>query len=241
MHFVKIVTTIIATLAFSSCNYNINLGNEVNGNGNIVTENRSHSGFQNISVSNGLDCVVKQGAQYDVKVIADENLIKGIKTNVENGTLIISSNYNNYINIKSKKIIVTLPEISSLKASSGSTLKTNGVLKSNNLMVKSSSGSHVMANLEADNINLEASSGSQMEISGKALKLFTDSSSGSSIDADELWINEVNAQSSSGSTTEIHPIVTLQAKASSGSAITYNTMPKNITINESSGASISKD
>ena len=80
-----------------------------------------------------------------------------------------------------------------------------------------------------------------MNIEGKALKLYTDSSSGSSIDANNLLANEVNSQSSSGSSTNVHPISSLNAKASSGSSINYNTNPKNVKVDESSGGSISKD
>ena len=80
-----------------------------------------------------------------------------------------------------------------------------------------------------------------MDVTGKALKLYTSSSSGSSIDANRLLANEVSAESSSGSSTNVHPIVTFNAKASSGSSINYKTNPKNVKLDESSGGSISKD
>jgi hypothetical protein len=44
--------------------------------------------------------------------------------------------------------------------------------------------------------------------------------------------NEVNSQSSSGSSTNVHPITSLNAKASSGSSINYNTNPKNVKVDE---------
>lgn len=241
MYLVKIVITAVAAITLVSCNYKIDLGKNIKGSGNVVTEHRQLSGFKNVTVCCGLDCEVIQGDKFDVEVVADDNLIKGIKTTVENETLVLSSEYNNYINIKSKKVIVTLPNIKSLESTSGSNLITRDVIVSNDIKVKSSSGSHLEANIESDIIDLESSSGSEINITGKALKLYTDSSSGSSIDAARLLANEVNSQSSSGSSTDIHPIVTLNAKASSGSSINYNANPKNVKLDESSGGSISKD
>ncbi len=241
IYLVKIVTTAVVAITLVSCNYKIDLGKNIKGSGNIISEHRQLSGFKNVTVCCGLDCEIIQGNNFDVNVIADDNLIKGIKTTVENGTLVISSEYNNYINIKSKKVVVTLPEINSLETTSGSNLTTKGVIVGNDIKIKSSSGSQLEANVESDIIDLETSSGSEMNIEGKALKLYTDSSSGSSIDADKLLANEVNSQSSSGSSTNVHPISSLNAKASSGSSINYNTNPKNVKVDESSGGSISKD
>jgi hypothetical protein len=41
-------------------------------------------------------------------------------------------------------------------------------------------------------------------------------------------LTEVNAVASSGATISVHPIVSLKAKASSGSNVDYNTTPKSI-------------
>jgi len=73
------------------------------------------------------------------------------------------------------------------------------------------------------------------------LNLNTDSSSGSSIDARELLANDVVSETSSGSTTNTHPILSLNGKASSGSSIHYNGSPKTVVKEESSGGSVSKE
>lgn len=81
----------------------------------------------------------------------------------------------------------------------------------------------------------------QQKIKGKALVLFTSSSSGSSIEAEHLFANEVSSQSTSGSSTDINPLVSLKAKASSGSSIEYRNIPKTLSKEESSGGSVSRD
>jgi hypothetical protein len=163
------------------------------------------------------------------------------KTKVENNTLIIYSEYNNYINVTAKKITVRLPKVLSLETTSGASLQSGSLLTGEDIKLKSSSGSTMEVEVESDKVTLESSSGSEQQISGKALKLYTASSSGSHIDADELLANEVYAQSSSGSSTTVNPIVLLDGKASSGSSISYSKSPKEIRVEESSGGSVSKE
>jgi len=239
--FSKMIAATLVALSISSCNHGINLGNNITGSGKVVTEKRNVTNFDKVTVSQGLECEVIFSDQLEVTIEADDNLINGIHTTVQNGTLDISSEYDNYINVVSKKIIVRMPKIVSLESTSGSTLKSNNVLNSNDITLKSSSGSSLEVEVEADKVTLETSSGSEQKVTGKALKVFTASSSGSHIDANGLLANEVNAQSSSGSSTTVNAVVLLDAKASSGSSITYLNSPKEVRKEESSGGSVSKD
>ena len=239
--FSKIVAATLVALSLSSCNGNFNFANSIKGSGNVITEKRNLSDFNKITVANGLDCEVIQADNFDVMVEADDNIIAEIKTRVENNTLVIYSEYNNYINVTSKKIIVKLPRVLSLETTSGANLNSRNSLTGEDIKIKSSSGSSIEVEVESDKVTLESTSGSEQQISGKALKLYTASSSGSHIDADELLANEVYAQSSSGSSTSVNAIVLLDGKASSGSSISYSKSPKEIRVEESSGGSVSKD
>ena len=78
-------------------------------------------------------------------------------------------------------------------------------------------------------------------LGGKAIKLQTNASSGSNINAQELMANEIIATASSGSYTDVFPILSLKAKASSGAHINYHKTPKNITVAESSAGSVSQN
>jgi hypothetical protein len=238
-HLVKFITLLLIAILMVSCKYTVDLGeNSITGNGKVKTEERSLDTFTKIKVTQGLECELIQSNTQKVVVEADDNLIKGIKTEVKNGTLIISSDYNNYINITSKKVKVQIPLIEELISTSGSTLTTKSTIKGSSLVVDSSSGSELNVSAEYDSITASSSSGSELTIGGKALKAATNSSSGSSIDAENLLANDITAQSSSGSSTEVHPLVSLTAKASSGSSIDYSGKPKTIDKDESSGGSV---
>lgn len=237
IHLVKVVIATMVALLFSSCNMNFS-GESITGSGKVVSKERNLSGFTKIEVAKGLDCEVIQAPEFKVTVEADDNLQQGIITKVENGTLKITSKYGNYFNVKSKKIYVSLPVIDELQTSSGSNLFTKGVIKSNTIRIKSSSGSDLDAIIESERITLESTSGSSIKVKGKAIDLTTKSSSGSDIDARELLANNIDSESTSGSDTDIHPIVSLKAKASSGSSIDYYSTPKTKSIQETSGGSV---
>lgn len=232
-----IVATLIALL-FSSCGHSINFGNGIKGSGNITTETRTvNQDFKKIEVSQGIKVNVEQSDNKSITVEVDDNLQQHILTKVENGVLKIKSD-ENYNTNESPIVNVKMPIINGLKSSSGSKITSTGLLITDKIDVKSSSGSEIKIEVEADDITLETSSGSQIEVSGKALKVSTSSSSGSEIDAKNLMANEINSVTNSGSSTAVYPILKLEAKASSGSEITYHNNPKTISKEEHSGGSV---
>lgn len=233
---------LVLTLAtvFTSCKISGDFGDGIKGSGNLTTENRTVTeDFKNIEVSYGIRVIVEQSDSKSITVEADDNLQTHIITKVENGILIVEAD-EAYNSTKTPTVTVKMPVINGLSASSGSRITNDKVIITNDINVKSSSGSEIEITVEADNITLESSSGSNIEVKGKALKLDTASSSGSEIEAGKLLANEVTSQTSSGSSTNVHPIVSLNAKASSGSSIDYNNEPKTISKEESSGGSVSK-
>lgn len=233
----KIIIVSMIALLFSSCKYDINLNN-IKGNGDITSQKRNiESDFKSIDVSYGIEVVLEQSNNKSVMVEADSNLQNHIITKVENGVLVIKSDQS-YNSTKTPKVTVQMPIIEDLQASSGSSIKSTNTIKGENINLSTSSAAEMDINLEADNISLDSSSGSSIKANGKALKLETTASSGSEITADDLLANEVNADVSSGATTSVHPIVSLIAEASSGGEINYNTTPKSIQKNISSGGSI---
>lgn len=237
----KFIIAAIMALLFSSCVHSFNLGDKIKGNGNITTETRVvNQDFKNIEVSHGIRVIVQQSDNKSITVEVDDNLQQHIITKIENGVLKIEAD-ESYNTSETPVVNVKMPIINGLDTSSGSEITSSGVLITENINVKSSSGSQINISVEADAIKLESTSGSHIEASGKALKLETSSSSGSKIEAKNLMTNEVISESASGSSSSVFPILKLQAKASSGSNISYHKIPKTLSKKESSGGSIAEE
>ncbi len=232
----KFILVTLTALLFASCNQN-----SIKGSGNVTIENRRIEGtFKSVEVSNAIDLVIEQADNTAISVEADDNLQKHITTKVENGVLIVWCDYNSFLNIGSKKVIVKMPIIEELSASSAATISNSNTLKSENISIRTSSAAMINIKLKSDNIHCKSSSGSSITLEGLALNLEAISSSGSSINADSLLVNDVTTKSSSGSTISVHPIVSLNAKASSGSNISYENQPKTIRKLVHSGGSVDK-
>ena len=225
-----------ALMLMVSCQFN-----GIKGSGNVTSENRPVSeDFKSIKVGKGLDVVLEQSNTKSITVIADDNVHKHIKTTIENGVLSITSDATSYLNVDSKKIVVSTPSIENIKVSSGASLYSKNTIKSSKIVIKASSGGTINIMIETENALCEVSSGSDMKISGKALTLETATSSGSSLNAEKLISNQIIASASSGSNIDVYPLVSLKAVASSGASISYHNVPKNLNKKSSSAGSIEK-
>ncbi|MBL0012744.1 MAG: DUF2807 domain-containing protein [Flavobacterium sp.] len=233
----KIFSLCIVVVLLASCQFN-----GITGSGNVTTEKRNVEGnFTAIEAGKGLDIVLEQSQDTDVTVVADDNLQKHITTKVSNGVLIISSDYNSYRNVRMKKVIVKMPSITRIEISSGAHFTGRNTIKSDNLAIESSSGAEIKIAVEAAKTMCEASSGGHITIQGKSIDLESASSGGSSVDAEKLIANNVLASASSGGNSHVFPLVSLNAKASSGGSINYHNVPTNLNKKSSSGGSINKE
>jgi hypothetical protein len=237
----KAIVVAIVALLLTSCRYNVDLGDGIDGSGNVITEKRTITeSFTKIEVNRGIEVIVEQANAVEVEVEADDNIIKHITTVVENGVLKITSD-EDIDSAETETVRVKMPTITSLDATSGSSISSKNTLKGTNLNVNSDSGSEIKLTLEYGSVSSDSSSGSEITLAGKAIKLKTNCSSGSQINADNLIANDIQSESSSGSSTSVQPLVNLDATANSGGSIDYKGTPKNVKATENSGGSVSKN
>lgn len=219
-----------------SCGNNMNfLGEGLSGNGNVTSSKRTLTeNFDAIEAKTGVHVVIEQTDSYAVETNTDENLQEHLKTEVENGVLIIYFDENIY-KAKERTVYVKVPNLKRISSSSGASVESTNTLKTENIDLKSSSGSLMKLNVNAKNISCDSSSGSEISANGKAENLRTESSSGSTIQLENLEVANAICKSSSGSSTKVNPYESLDADASSGSSIKYYSTPKQIKVDESSG------
>lgn len=230
----KIIITIILVLLAVSCqNFE-----GISGNGNVILENRTVTNFDKIEAKTGLEVILEQGSSTIVKVEADQNLLPHIFTEVKDGTLIVRTD-KNIIDASSRKIYVQSPHFTSIQVSSGASVSAVAKISESNLNLDTSSGSNLNLAVTVDNLTCSSSSGSEMDIKGTARNVNADTSSGSSMDIDELRAINGVASASSGSSIEINVTESLKADASSGASIDCASKPKTLTVDESSGGSVS--
>ncbi len=221
---VRISIALALALFLSSCGFDINIGDfgsGKKGNGTVVEENREITAdFTEVHASEGLEVYVTQAADFRISVEADENIIDLIGTEIKNGKLKIHAIEN--IGRATKKVFVSLPEVTGLLSSSGAHLTAQNKITASTLIIDASSGAHLNAETNADKLEIDASSGANIDISGRAMEVYVDGSSGANIRAKNLMTTECRAEASSGANININVSKSLTADASSGGNISYS-------------------
>jgi formylmethanofuran dehydrogenase subunit C len=221
---VRISIALALVLFLSSCGFDINIGDfgtGKKGNGTVVEENRKITAdFTEVHASEGLEVYVTQATDFSISVEADENIIDLIGTEIKNGKLKIHAIEN--IGRATKKVYVSLPEVTGLLSSSGAHLTAQNKLTATTLIIDASSGAHLNAETNADKLEIDASSGANIDISGSAMDVYVDGSSGANVRAKNLMTTECRAEASSGANININVSKSLTANASSGGNISYS-------------------
>lgn len=206
------------------------------------TENRDVKSFKAIKVSTGIDLYITMAETQEVKVVADEDIIDKLRTEVKDGTLNIYLKQNDLFNwnsgMKTRKVYVKVNELVQLRASSGSDVYCENTLKGDALEVSASSGSDVNLNVFYKNLSIDTSSGSDAKAKGKVKFLEVEASSGSDIKAQDLESKICKARASSGSDITVSVSDEIYAKASSGADIKYYGKPQVRDTDESSGGDV---
>ena len=226
---------LISAGILSACNFNFGKI----GNGRVVSEERQIAeNFTEIKASAGLDIYLTQGNENKITVETDENLMEYIQTYVRSGKLHITSE--NIRKSTEKKVYVTFIEVKNIQASSGVDIVGNSVIKSENLILKSSSGAEIKLEVLSREITASTSSGAELELSGKATNLFAKASSGSELDAKKLLTINCTAKASSGAEIKVNVQEKLTAKASSGGEINFYGNPASVESNKSSSGRVKR-
>ncbi|ARV07830.1 DUF2807 domain-containing protein [Polaribacter sp. SA4-10] len=233
----KLIAILFITTIFSSCA--VDMFNKVTGNRNVISQDRKATdNFTGVKISTGLDLYISQGSKNTITVEADENLHDIIITEVENGILKIYSEKGIW-KAKSRKIYVTVKTLTSLKATSGSDIYGQDIIKTAEISISATSGADIRVSIDAQSIETSATSGAGIRISGIAVNHASSATSGSSIDAYELKSRNAIAKATSGADINIYASERLEAKATSGGDIDFMGNPKEINKKSNSGGSVS--
>lgn len=112
-------------IIFASCD-NI-FHKTINGNGNIITEDRNINDADRIKSYGSFDIVIIQGNTTSVKVEADDNLMQYIVTENEDGALVIKTRDNyNLRSDRNIKVTVTTNELELIEVAGSGNVKGEG-------------------------------------------------------------------------------------------------------------------
>jgi len=235
---IRIIITSIVSILMLSCNFSMNLGEGVDGNGNVITVDRDIStDFDQIKVSQGLDLYITQSNDVALSIEADENLHDLIMTDVENNILRIYST-ENIRRSSSKKIMLNINDISAIKATSGSDVYSTNTIEVDELELNTTSGADMKLDVKTQLLNCHSTSGSDIRVSGTTEVLIAEATSGSDIKADKLKAETSKVKATSGADISVNTSKELTARATSGGDVRYSGNPEKVNTSDSSSGSV---
>lgn len=225
---------VLTSIMLSSCWF---LWPSINGNGHVTEEVREVGDFDEIEVSRGMNVYINYGSPAKVVVVADENLHHDIITDEDGSVLKVYASAN-IQKAKEKKVVITVDELSVVKATSGANVYTQGPFSSRHTEVKANFGSNVTMEFNADFLKAKCSTGANIILSGISKESELEASSGANVKAEGLKSDKGILKVSGGSNVFATVTNQLDAEASTGGTITYYGHPTSASIEKSSGGNI---
>ncbi len=166
-------------------------GERVKGSGTIVSENRTTESFSGVHLSGSGNVYVTQGSPLSLRIEADDNVIKKVRTEVKNGVLGVEMENGSYNNV-TLKVHVTMPEVHKLTVSGSGDIVGKTPITTNDLYTSisgsgniklagkatvhdariSGSGSLSCFDLESENATIKVSGSGDCEVNAtKQLKV----------------------------------------------------------------------
>lgn len=209
----------IAAIFFASC---INMGERVNGSGNIKSENRNISEARKIKVSGDMDVYIEQGPT-SVKVEGDDNVLQYIETVLNDNWLEIRTRDNIHLNTsKPVKVYVTTPEITDLKVSGSGNIKSNPQFSTDNNTSFSISGSgDITAAIHAPKVETNISGSGNLHISGETKNVEIHISGSGNYDGPGLKAENANVSIAGSGDAELFADNKLKASVAGSGNVKY--------------------
>jgi len=219
-------TVIAVSLILTSCRMNV-----LRGEGTKVTNTPEVSSFNALDIDVSLKAVinVQPGAQPGIQFKSYGNILKHIKTKVENSTLRIYTDLDETWTLNEDDITaeITMPAINSLSLSASPDAEVSGNLTGSDFKVDISGSSDVkIDNLNVDNFSVVVNGAGDIEVKGGAVKHADYEINGAgTLKAFPLQADETSANISGAGTSNVTALHKLTANINGAGTIKYKGHP----------------
>jgi len=209
------------SLSSSGCGYI----DGVDGNGKVVKETRSVSGFDRFDAGGAFNIFLTQGSIESLIIEADENLIPLIITEVRGGKLYIETK-ENIRHSKTLNLYLTFKELKKMDISGACEITSADNLTFENLEIEGSGASEIDLKLTAVKLSCDFSGASEIDLAGSADECSMDMSGASELDAFGFVVKNYEIDLSGAGEANIHVTGSLKAEVSGAASIRYEGNPK---------------
>jgi hypothetical protein len=193
------------------------------GSGVPIVEGRDCTGFDGLQVSHAIkaEVEVEVGADFDVRVSGDDNIVPLVETDVLDEELRVRLRPNTRVKCATPlEITIQMPALRDVDVSGASSVIISGDVDMQS--VEASGASKVVAaNVTAGDLDVDASGASRIELAGTCESITADASGASTIDLKGLSSSTVAVDCSGASSLHAGITESLSGGASGASTVTY--------------------
>lgn len=191
----------------------------VKGSGDIVEENRSIDEFEIVEISGAFNVEISVGKSPSLEIVADDNLMKYISTEIRGGKLIIEAE-KNLRPRKDIEIFISTPNLIKIESSGASNVTAYGIT--------------------GEVFQAELSGAGNISLSGNVIKFRTDMSGAGSVNAKELKAKYVKVGISGACSAVVYAAESIRADVSGVGSIDYYGDPDEVDSNISGVGSVNR-
>lgn len=208
--------------------------------GNVVTEEFSITGFDQVEVSHAFTADIRQGGEFSVIIDIDESLIEYLQVVKEGSTLKIGLEPDRryVITDAARRAEVTMPDLTGLDLSGASRATISGFKSSAALTVGVSGASGLRGDIECADARFDISGASDLTLRGSAEDVIIDASGASRVDLSGFPVADASVEASGASRVTVNASGRLDVDASGASHVTYLGRPSLGTIDTSGASSV---
>lgn len=214
---------------------------KVRGNGNVITEKRTTSNYDGISVGGSFDVILVKGKEGSLIIEGEENLIEYIETEVKRNTLQIKIAKG--VNLRvTKKLIVTVSyaDIDKVNLGGSGTIRNEGTIKANDFSVNLGGSGDIKLSVNAKEVRSSLSGSGNIKLMGSTNEFECAIAGSGNIKAHELETNNLNAVVTGSGNISTNVNNMIKAKVVGSGNIYYKEDPKFTNIKSVGSGNIKK-
>ncbi len=229
---ISIAIILLVLAAATSCNFFCE-----NGNGKLVTKNIEVTKFDEIEISGKSKVFIEQGAEPQVTIKADSNLVDLIKFEISGSKLRIfeSKCIDKFTELE---IHITSTNLKLLDIEDEVIVKGNNTIITEDIHLKAYGSAVLDLSLNAENIKIDANGNSALKLAGRAMDLDIEILNNSQLEAYDLIVKEAEVYLNETTLCKLSVSDKIDGDVNDFAKLYYRGNPKKIQTNQNDEAII---
>ncbi len=218
---------VFALITTTACNLSFNLGNQVSGSGNVTSEDRPVSGFNQVELQGAGELDIVQGETEALTVEADDNLMQYITTEVRGTTLVLGLKPNFRLLFSSKILYhLKVKDLNSVSISGSGHVTSDSIQTGDLSLSTSGSGKFEIGDVQATSVNASTSGSGEFILTGKADRVDVSINGSGKFNCPDLELQSANVRISGSGEITVWTTQSLDVRISGSGSVRYYGSPE---------------